>query len=70
MSYLYSKLPETGVSPHIGTGGADKPVAPQSGSPLGHRSQFSAEDVEFLYVNPTERFAIGASDGDAGRTGE
>src|ERR1035437_387906 len=22
MSYLYSKLPETGVSPHIGTGGA------------------------------------------------
>jgi hypothetical protein len=21
MSYLYSKLPETGVSPHIGTGG-------------------------------------------------
>jgi hypothetical protein len=23
MSYLYSKLPETGVSPHIGTGGTD-----------------------------------------------
>src|ERR1700694_2499072 len=23
MSYLYSKLPETGVSPHIGTGGDD-----------------------------------------------
>src|ERR1019366_4148641 len=23
MSYLYSKLPETGVSPHIGTGGPD-----------------------------------------------
>src|SRR5450432_2374952 len=23
MSYLYSKLPETGVSPHIGTGGAE-----------------------------------------------
>ena len=23
MSYLYSKLPETGVSPHIGTGGRD-----------------------------------------------
>jgi hypothetical protein len=22
MSYLYSKLPETGVSPHIGTGGS------------------------------------------------
>jgi len=22
MSYLYSKLPETGVPPHIGTGGA------------------------------------------------
>jgi len=25
MSYLYSKLPETGVSPHIGTGGRDHP---------------------------------------------
>src|SRR5450830_875094 len=24
MSYLYSKLPETGVSPHIGTGGPSK----------------------------------------------
>jgi hypothetical protein len=23
MSYLYSKLPETGVSPHIGTGGSE-----------------------------------------------
>jgi hypothetical protein len=23
MSYLYSKLPETGVLPHIGTGGTD-----------------------------------------------
>src|SRR5450755_4756586 len=26
MSYLYSKLPETGVSPHIGTGGSDEPA--------------------------------------------
>src|SRR5450432_774340 len=25
MSYLYSKLPETGVSPHIGTGGRRRP---------------------------------------------
>src|SRR5271170_3273723 len=24
MSYLYSKLPETGVSPHIGTGGSPR----------------------------------------------
>ena len=24
MSYLYSKLPETGVSPHIGTGGRQR----------------------------------------------
>src|SRR5579859_6003627 len=24
MSYLYSKLPETGVSPHIGTGGPEQ----------------------------------------------
>src|ERR1019366_1735429 len=28
MSYLYSKLPETGVSPHIDTGGWDTPVIP------------------------------------------
>src|SRR5450432_170908 len=27
MSYLYSKLPETGVSPHIGTGGGAQPHA-------------------------------------------
>ena len=27
MSYLYSKLPETGVSPHIGTGEARRFVA-------------------------------------------
>src|SRR6266566_3280696 len=26
MSYLYSKLPETGVSPHIGTGGSRRPA--------------------------------------------
>src|ERR1022692_325054 len=26
MSYLYSKLPETGVSPHIGTGGGGKKI--------------------------------------------
>ena len=26
MSYLYSKLPETGVSPHIGTGGQRAPL--------------------------------------------
>src|SRR5665647_3598318 len=28
MSYLYSKLPETGVSPHIGTGGRHLPPPP------------------------------------------
>src|ERR1700676_3522737 len=28
MSYLYSKLPETGVSPHIGTGGVDTALSP------------------------------------------
>src|SRR5450631_149081 len=32
MSYLYSKLPETGVSPHIGTGGSDH-VGAASGPP-------------------------------------
>ena len=26
MSYLYSKLPETGVSPHIGTGGSRRAI--------------------------------------------
>src|ERR1019366_7033466 len=30
MSYLYSKLPETGVSPHIGTGGRRFPFWPPS----------------------------------------
>src|SRR5208283_2619307 len=30
MSYLYSKLPETGVSPHIGTGGP----SPEAVSPV------------------------------------
>src|SRR5450830_1785288 len=29
MSYLYSKLPETGVSPHIGTGGDDAVIGHQ-----------------------------------------
>ena len=29
MSYLYSKLPETGVSPHIGTGGGRLPEKQQ-----------------------------------------
>ena len=33
MSYLYSKLPETGVSPHIGTGG------------LGHEIQFTESEI-------------------------
>src|ERR1700680_2600902 len=32
MSYLYSKLPETGVSPHIGTGGQDGAL--RAGLPL------------------------------------
>jgi hypothetical protein len=33
MAYLYSKLPETGVSPHIGHGG---PIYPRL-APLPHR---------------------------------
>jgi hypothetical protein len=28
MSYLYSKLPETGVSPHIDTGGTGANIMP------------------------------------------
>src|SRR5664280_2318841 len=38
MSYLYSKLPETGVSPHIGTGGSEltRPSRDRDrGKPLG-----------------------------------
>ena len=38
MSYLYSKLPETGVSPHIGTGG--------SLLELAHKATLRANDRE------------------------
>src|ERR1035437_8957002 len=41
MSYLYSKLPETGVSPHIGTGGSEPPAKRQNmtfGLPLNMRA--------------------------------
>ena len=34
MSYLYSKLPETGVPPHIGTGGAPN-LSPRALSACG-----------------------------------
>src|SRR5271169_6204750 len=37
MSYLYSKLPETGVSPHIGTGGARQRLS----SPMEGTDHFS-----------------------------
>ena len=43
MSYLYSKLPETGVSPHIGTGGAGTTL----GESLG---RFWASDDRFRGV--------------------
>ena len=33
MSYLYSKLPETGVSPHIGTGGIEVFTQPDNPRP-------------------------------------
>src|ERR1035437_5684183 len=36
MSYLYSKLPETGVSPHIGTGGRDESSKQMSDLIEGH----------------------------------
>src|SRR5580704_17335246 len=45
MSYLYSKLPETGVSPHIGTGGAQQPAMPV----IGFLSGQSADD-DYKYV--------------------
>src|SRR5208282_90685 len=38
MSYLYSKLPETGVSPHIGTGGWQRDH-PTAGRAAGHTVQ-------------------------------
>src|ERR1700675_3403139 len=57
MSYLYSKLPETGVSPHIGTGGGEpvlvdhvRPVGDQPASgnegPIGIDCRQSVADGE------------------------
>jgi len=46
MSYLYSKLPETGVSPHIGTGGFD-PDNPVQGTAVGLKLRGDA------WLNPT-----------------
>src|SRR5450755_1470478 len=49
MSYLYSKLPETGVSPHIGTGGNDDWLFP--GETCGHKEKisFSTQIVERIH---------------------
>src|SRR5271166_2030043 len=47
MSYLYSKLPETGVSPHIGTEGAAKKrasVRERDVSPVGLHDQGSNQE--------------------------
>jgi pimeloyl-ACP methyl ester carboxylesterase len=48
MSYLYSKLPETGVSPHIGTGGEGDGVTGPEGS---------ANDARF-FTGPYQRRLI------------
>jgi len=39
------------------------------GTPSGHRSQVDAEDEQFFYVNPTDRFGIGGADCEAGLAG-
>ena len=54
MSYLYSKLPETGVSPHIGTGGlARRPRATSVGgaSIVPKTEHFSNEGPTFAPVS-------------------
>ncbi|MGO9697732.1 MAG: hypothetical protein ACLPX7_00530 [Xanthobacteraceae bacterium] len=61
----------------------DEHAAPQSHADSGYRDQFSrdrassehcsqvaAEDDEFFYVNPADRFVIGGLDCDAGLAGE
>jgi hypothetical protein len=50
MSYLYSKLPETGVSPHIGTGG---------GAVLGQR--MCGYPKTGKAPTPRGRFGVGAN---------
>src|SRR5450759_338837 len=50
MSYLYSKLPETGVSPHIGTGGRHPPnCSRRNGNPpvLASSNRFSTRHQRF-----------------------
>src|ERR1019366_6914787 len=54
ISYLYSKLPETGVSPHIGTGGA-------------HTHTFPDKTVSFVSLNSAFGCGLEGSDLDRGR---
>ena len=48
MSYLYSKLPETGVSPHIGTGGLQ----------VSSQSRQATETALVVLVVPLEWYLI------------
>ena len=51
MSYLYSKLPETGVSPHIGTGGSqDAPRITALMSAHELRAALEARECEVMDV--------------------
>src|SRR5664280_1856379 len=46
MSYLYSKLPETGVSPHIGTGGShDRDTRRRAFARTALRSQYGVSGL-------------------------
>ena len=59
MSYLYSKLPETGVSPHIGTGGSDlggatkKPIRDHMNHAMGV-PRWPWNRTEARHANPRE----------------
>src|ERR1019366_6734649 len=50
MSYLYSKLPETGVSPHIGTGGAQAAGVDLSVAPLDPAAQALADREQAIQI--------------------
>src|SRR5450432_1711873 len=53
MSYLYSKLPETGVSPHIGTGGGTDAFVFAFAS--GTRPQFFSASTSQPAATPAEK---------------
>src|SRR5450759_2038726 len=48
MSYLYSKLPETGVSPHIGTGGNETPEFQRQNRDFAAAVKAAGKPVELI----------------------